>query len=330
MRFADIRGNEELCRALSGMVSSGRIPHAIMLHEDDGGGGVAIALAFLQMLFCSARSGEDSCAECPSCSKISKFIHPDIYFVCPVSGGETSEAFAQKWRELIVSKPSFTAQELGEALGLETKNSIISVKESRAILEKLSLSALEGGYRAVLMYLPEKMNQEAANSLLKAIEEPEPMTQFVLVTHAPEMVLPTIASRCQRLRVLPAGARSVSNDVFEGLLSSMMDSFRAGNLSSALDLAEDMASLPSRENAKAFCSYVSERLRQVFLLRQKMENLVPEVDEKLRRWAAECKPAFPRTALASLGRAIYLIDRNVNLKILFTDLICNLYKEYGK
>jgi len=316
MTFAEIQGNEELCRALSGMVSSGQIPHAIMLHEDDGGGGMCIALAFLQQLY-----GSD---------KVSKFIHPDIYFVCPVSGSEISESYSRFWRPLIAENPSFTSKELGEALGMEAKNAIISVKESRYILDKLSLSALEGGYRSVIIYLPEKMNQEAANSLLKAIEEPEPLTQFIFITHAPEMVLPTIASRCQRLRVLPVNRLTVSDENFEKLLSSLMAAFAAADLPSALDLADELAALPSRESAKSFCRYASERFRAVFLIRQKLSSLAGTDDASANGWAAACKPSFPRTALAVLSRAVMLLDRNVNVKILFTDLVCNLYTAYGK
>jgi len=316
MTFAEIQGNEELCRALSGMISSGQIPHAIMLHEDDGGGGMSIALAFLQQLYQS--------------DKVAKFIHPDIYFVCPVSGSDISEAYSKFWRPLIAENPSFTSKELGEALGMESKNAIISVRESRFILEKLSLSALEGGYRSVIIYLPEKMNKEAANSLLKAIEEPEPLTQFIFITHAPEMVLPTIASRCQRLRVLPQGRQTTRDDSFENLMVSLMDSFAAADLPSALDLADELAALPSRESAKAFCRYASERFRAVFLVRQNLTPLVGADDERARAWASVCKPSFPRTALAVLSRAVMLLDRNVNVKILFTDLVCNLYTAYGK
>ena len=70
MRFADIAGNADVCRALAGMVDSGRVPHALMLHEDDGGGAVSIALAFLQYLYCRQHTDGDSCDACPTCNKL--------------------------------------------------------------------------------------------------------------------------------------------------------------------------------------------------------------------------------------------------------------------
>ena len=152
------------------MVDSGKVPHAIMFHEDDGGGGVPIALAFLQYLFCKDKAGGDSCGACPSCNKISKLIHPDVHFIYPVNTGASTD-FAAQWRELVLSNPVFTENDLREALGIEGKNAMIKVDEAKTVLDILSLYALERGYRALVMYLPEKMNKEAANRLLKAVEE---------------------------------------------------------------------------------------------------------------------------------------------------------------
>ena len=206
MTFAQIQGNDDVKQALTGMVDEGRIPHAILFHEDDGGGAFPIALAFLQYLFCRERSGGDSCGRCPSCGKIGRLIHPDVHFVFPTAAGALSEQFLEPLRRLVAERPAFREAELTDALGLAGKVPMIAVAESRRLLEKLSLSALEGGWRAVVIYLPERMNAEAANRLLKIIEEPPAQTQFLLIAHQMERVLPTIASRCQRIRVRAAGA----------------------------------------------------------------------------------------------------------------------------
>ena len=321
MRYADINGNADVRAALAGMVSSGKTPHAIMFHEDDGGGAFPIVMAFLQHLYCRARSGKDSCGECPECGKVSKLIHPDIHFVFPVAAGTLSESYYPQLRDLVKANPSFSEAELGEALGIEGKNSIISVAQSRDLLSKLSLSSLEGGYRSVVIYLPEKMNQEAANRLLKLIEEPPLQTQFLLITHAPEKVLVTIASRCQRIRVVPS-----SQDASAALkeypeFDELMDLLIARNLFGALELAESLAALPSRENAKAFCAWAGHRLRDIFLAQQGLAA----ADPKVGKWAAGLKKTFPRAALDAFSRAGMLIDRNVNLKILFSDLVNRLY-----
>jgi len=293
-----------------------------MLHEDDGGGAFPLVLAFLQHLYCRSRSEQDSCGVCPECSKISKLIHPDVHFVFPVAAGTLSEAYYSQLRELVKMNPSFSEAELSEALGIEGKSSIISVAQSRDLLSKLSLSAFEGGYRSVVIYLPEKMNQEAANRLLKLIEEPPLQTQFLLITHAPEKVLVTIASRCQRIRVVPPSQDGAAALKEYPEFDQLMDLLLARDLFGALDLAELLAALPSRENAKAFCAWAGVRLRDIFLAQQ---GIAAPVDPKVGKWAAGLKKTFPRAALEAFSRARMLIDRNVNLKILFTDLVNRLY-----
>lgn len=327
MKFSQTRGNDELRRALAGMVDSGRIPHAIMLHEDDGGGAFELASAFLQYLFCKNRAASDSCGECPSCNKVSKMISPDIHYVFPVNGGATSDTYLKEFREMALAKPRFTEQDLNDALGMEGKNSIIAVVQASEIIRTLSLSALEGGYRAVVVYLPEKMNQVTANSLLKMVEEPPELTVFIFITHAPEKVLVTISSRCQNLRVKPDScADEAWNDEYFSLLEDMMGALASKDLPSLLATADRISSLPSRESAKAFCKFAAAQLRKVFLLQQGLESLAGGAHPSIRSWAGSFRKSFVRSALECLSRAVMLIDRNVNMKILFCDLSCRLYK----
>ncbi|MBQ9659677.1 MAG: hypothetical protein IJV37_00225 [Bacteroidales bacterium] len=324
MTFAQVQGNPEVKRALTGMVDAGRVPHAILFHEDDGGGAFPLAIAFLQYLFCQHRSGSDSCGQCPSCGKISKLIHPDVHLIFPTAASALSEQFLEPLRRLYAAQPCFREADLLEALGLEGKIPMIAVAESRRLLEKLSLSALEGGYRAVVIYLPERLNAEAANRLLKMIEEPPARTQFLLITHQPERVLTTISSRCQRIRVQPAGAVAEPEFADAQLLDELMAALLDRDLPGALEVSERIASLPSRENAKAFCIFASERLRQMFLCQQGVD-LGGDIPPQVRQWAAKCRKTFPRQALEALDRAQTLIGRNVNLKILFADMTDRLF-----
>ena len=320
MTFSSIHGNESLKAALAGMVDSGRIPHAIMLHEEDGGGAVSIAIAFLQYLYCTNRSSGDACAACPSCNRISKLIHPDVHFIFPVLTGDSSRATYDAWRKLVLENPRFTENNLRDALGIEGKSSLIAVAEAKALLDTLSLSALEGGYRSVVVYLPEKMNQEAANRLLKMIEEPPSQTEFLLVTHSPEKVLQTIRSRCQLLRVDPVELPVLQDE--SGLFAPLMDALCAKDLLSALQIGENLAALPSRMAAKDFCKYAAARCRDIFLVQQGLQALAGGVD--VSSWASRCRKSFPRRALAAFDRFAQMIDRNVNVKILFTELVDTL------
>ena len=306
---------QELLHTLCALVDAGTVPHAILLHEDDGGGAVPLALAFLEHLFGEAPGG-----------KISKLIHPDVHFVFPTVS--SSKACLPAWRSLVLEHPDFRQEELTAALGIEGKTALIAVAEAKELLSTLSLSALEGGYRAVLMYLPEKMNTEAANRLLKMVEEPPSMTQFVLVTHAPEKVLTTIVSRCQRYRVPPRGASSgvSANPEFAAILKAMLSAAASKDLMALLVAGDRAAALPSRENVTEFCKYASAMLRQLFLLQQGLTALQGPQAAELSSYASALPKAFPRKALAAFDRAMLLTGRNVHLKLVFTELAGSLYK----
>lgn len=336
MRFADLKGNDALKRVLPEMVDSGRVPHAIMFSEDDGGGAFALSIAFLQYLYCQNRRDGDSCGECPSCNRISKFIHLDVHPVFPASASRPSFNFLPEFRALATSDPYFREADLNAALKVDGKNTSITVADSRHLLEALSMTALEGGYRSVLIYLPEKMNAEAANKLLKLIEEPPARTQFLLITHNPEKVLPTIASRCQHIRVHSDGRRSQTADSGDAVLFfELMDALVSKNLLSCLETGEKIAALPSRESVKAFCRYAAENIRHIFLRQQGLGRLLSEaeadggcdtdVQARLDRYAASLAGTFPRKALAVLDKMLSLVDRNVNLKLAATDMVDRLY-----
>ena len=321
-----IYGNTEVVNALDQMVASGRIPHALLLHEDDGGGAFPIVLHFLEALYGGS-------------PRVAKLIHPDIHFVFPVAGDSkpVSLQFIAPFRTLLLENPYFYENELYESIGIEGKQSNISVNEARSILERLSLSAVEGGWRTVVLYLPEKMNPQAANALLKMVEEPPQQTLFLLITHAPEKVLVTIASRCLHMRVQPLSpeaerevhTREAAGDaVLRDLFHDLLDALVARDLLKALETGEALADLKVRERQKAFCRLASADLRKLFLLQQKLPQLAavaPDEEPWFTAMAARLKPTFPRQALASLDRALLLLERNVNQKLLFTDFVNQLY-----
>ena len=320
--------NAPLAAALRQMAESGRIPHAMLFHENDGGAAFPLILDFLDAVY-----GHNP--------RVKKLIHPDIHFIFPVAGPAkdkpVSEQFIRAWRELLQANPCFYENELYTALGIEGKQGLISVNEARSILEKLSLSAVEGGYRTVVMYLPEKMNPQAANALLKMIEEPPAKTLFLLVTLQPEKVMTTIFSRCLFLRVRPFSREedravhadeSAETTEMADLFHDLLDAVVRKDLLGALETADAVADLGSREKQKRFCRVASEGLRNIFLLQQGLPELADLLgDEKpfYEEMAAKLRKNFSRQALAALDRALLLLERNVNQKILFTDLVNRLY-----
>ncbi len=323
------------------MVDSGKIPHAILFHEEDGGGAFPLCMAFLQYLYCKTRrsslsaeadtglfetagqSNGDSCGVCPECNRISKLIHADLHFVFPASAARPSSQLIQEFCALALTRPDFREAELNAALKLDGKNTMITVADSKQLLSELSLTALQGGYRSVIIYLPEKMNAEAANKLLKIIEEPPGQTLFLLIAHKPEKMLQTVASRCLRLRVRPSSAETDNSEPEESeLFFELLDSLVSRDLLSCIESGEKIAAIDSREGVKAFLKYAADNIRLIFLAQHGLGSRVPE---RLSRYASDLPETFPEKAVGVLDRAVTLTDRNVNLKLLLTDMADRLY-----
>ena len=348
MRFADVIGNAEVARTLANMADSGRVAHAMLMYENEGCGALALALAYVQYLNCSNPSGGDSCGECPSCRQMSKLIHPDVHFVFPVNKGPktsddkpTSESYIKYWRELAVADPYFTESDLQKAIGIESKNGLIAVAEAKSNINKLSLTAVGDGYKAVIFYLPEKMNQETANRLLKMVEEPPVQTLFIFITHAPEKVLQTIFSRCQSVRVMPLTKEEAARvnalkpqsedsdaDVFQELFYDLMNSIVSRDLMAALECGEAIAALDSREKQKAFCAYAGDCMRKIFMIQQNMPQIAGVEDAEQEFYASlaqKCGKEFCSKSMTNIEKVVAMIDRNVNSKILFCDLINRMF-----
>lgn len=348
MRFADVIGNADVAKALVSMADTGRVAHAMLMYENEGCGALALALAYVQYLNCRNPHDGDSCGECPSCRQMSKLIHPDVHFVFPVNKGPktsddkpTSESYVRYWRELALADPYFTESDLQKAIGIESKNGLIAVAEARSIISKLSLTAVADGYKSVIFYLPEKMNQETANRLLKMVEEPPEKTLFIFITHAPEKVLQTIFSRCQSIRVMPldkdeaARVRAMKPsedreeyDRFMEIFSDLMNAVTAHDLMSALECGEMMAALESREMQKAFCNFAGGCIRKIFMIQQKLPQLADiavEEQEFYQDMAAKCGKGFCTRSISNIEKVVAMIDRNVSSKILFCDLVNSMF-----
>ena len=348
MRFADVIGNKDVARALASMADSGRVAHAMLMYENEGCGALALALAYVQYLNCSSPVDGDSCGECPSCRQMSKLIHPDVHYVFPVNKGPkttddkpTSESYIRYWRELALANPYFTEADLQKAIGIESKNGLIAVAEAKAIISRLSLTAVADGYKAVIFYLPEKMNQETANRLLKMVEEPPEKTVFIFITHSPEKVLQTIFSRCQSIRVMPLTKEEAEKvkslnpfddreeyDRFMDLFADLMRAVASGDLQAALECGENAASLESREKQKAFCIFAGQCIRKIFMIQQNMPQIA-YVDEEERDFYSDmsvrCGKGFCARTITNIEKVVAMIDRNVSSKILFCDLVNRMY-----
>ena len=204
MLFREIIGQEATKNQLRQTVRDGRIPHAQLFTGISGIGKLQLALAYAQYLNCPHRTEEDSCGTCPTCLQFEKLQHPDLHFVFPIvktDDGDRCDDFVDSWRNIILDRHYFDLDDWHQALGVETKQSMIYEKESGEILRKLSLKAFGDGYKVMIIWQPEKMNAATSNKLLKILEEPADRTVFLLVSEHPDQLLSTILSRVQTIRV---------------------------------------------------------------------------------------------------------------------------------
>lgn len=210
MQFKNIIGQEELKRHLIRSVDQGRVSHAQLFTGAAGQGSLALAVAYFQYLCCRHRHDGDSCGECPDCRQIAALAHPDLHLVFPVNkqgkkSGEKmlSDEFLPLFRTIFEERKGYFApREWYERLDLgKTLKGMISAGEADEMIRKLSFKSFEADYKAVLIWLPETMNEEAANKILKILEEPWEKTLFLLVSEQPTRLLPTILSRTQEVAV---------------------------------------------------------------------------------------------------------------------------------
>ena len=240
MTFSEVIGQEEAKERLMQMVREDRLPHAMMLCGPVGSGKLALAIAFGCELLrghggTEARGRENtSTAESflvppyprtPALPNIEpmlqKLEHPDLHFTYPTiklpsmksDYKPVSDDFAKEWHELVMESPYFTMEEWMEAMGGENQQAIITAGESDDLVRKLSLKSSQGGYKVSIIWLPERMNIECANKLLKLIEEPPQQTVFIMVSEEPEKLLETIRSRVQRIDI-----RKTDNDAIRQAL----------------------------------------------------------------------------------------------------------------
>ena len=210
------------------MVQENRVPHALMFCGPQGCGKLAMALAFASYLLGERESAPEELTEEQKRTQamLRKWEHPDLHFTFPTiktsdMGGDhnpVSLDFIKEWKEMLLSQGPYVLisdwmQRMGKSDVDFNKQAIITVEETDNISRELSMMSSQGGYKISLIWLPERMNIQAANKILKLLEEPPRQTLFLLVSENPELLLETIRSRTQRLDF-----KKIDNDSLEQAL----------------------------------------------------------------------------------------------------------------
>lgn len=206
MLFSQILGHDAIKERLIRTVTEHRIPHAQLFRGPEGVGKLALAIAYAQYICCEKRTNTDSCGVCPSCVKYAKLAHPDLHLVFPVikPTGKSSvvcDDFVADFRAMVIEHPYFGVNEWFAKISDDAKQGMIYANESQEIIRKLSLKTYESEYKVMIIWLPEKMNINCANKLLKILEEPPEKTVFLMVSNHPDEIITTILSRAQHINI---------------------------------------------------------------------------------------------------------------------------------
>src|SRR6201986_960175 len=369
MQFKDIIGQQEVSKHLAEMVHNNRLSHALLFLGHEGSGALPMALAFAQYIVCEKVNGkeaQDACGVCASCVKASQLIHPDIHFsypVIPKKAGDkpVSTDYGSEWREFIVQYPYGNIYDWLQFIGAENKQGNITAYECNDITRTLSLKSFENGYKILIMWMPEYLGNEG-NKLLKLIEEPPPNTLFVLVTENESLILPTILSRVQIIRlprpqvseiqealvsragVQPEQARQLDavseqnyrealrqlqhgQDDWQSLLREWLNAVLRSGPVAQVKWVEEIAKT-GREKQKQFLQYFGDLLEQAVRLRMSGDALADLPDSE-RDFALRLNKiadlSAQRSIVEEVNKSIYYIERNAHAKMLFHALTIRLY-----
>lgn len=395
MPFKNVIGQKNIKHHLVEMVQQNRLSHALLFLGNEGSGALSLAIAFAQYVVCEKTFPEtkkepslfgeeisasdndqqptanahrsDACGVCNACIKAQKLIHPDIHFSYPVipkkSGDKpVSTDYISEWREFILQYPYGNVYDWLQFIGAENKQGNITAQECSDIIHILSLKSFESKYKILIMWMPEYLGNEG-NKLLKLIEEPPPNTLFILVAENESLILPTIISRTQLVKI-PA---LETNDVEEALTTRakvseiqarQIASISEGNYREALQLLQhaeqdwqellrdwlnailktgpvaqvkwiEETSKLGREKQKQFLRYFNHLLEQA--IRTKVIgdatdlHIPPKENDFLVRLNKLADISQQQAIIEELDKATYYIERNANAKMLFHALTIKLY-----
>ncbi|TWV13056.1 DNA polymerase III subunit [Bacteroidaceae bacterium HV4-6-C5C] len=361
MFFKDVIGQEATKQKLIHEVQKGRIAHAQLFCGPSGVGKLPMALAYARYLCCSNRTETDSCGVCPSCVKWNKLVHPDVHFIYPIvkkGKKEVCDDFITEWRHTVLNNPYFTINQWLDDIDSENGQATIYAKESDEILRKLSLKSSEGGYKITLIWLPEKMHVVCSNKLLKLLEEPPQNTIFLLISEAPDMLLPTIISRTQRFNfqkieegdivnalqnkygVRPEDSKTLAhiangsfikaletihlneeNELFFDLFVNLMRLSYQRKVREMKQWSEQVAGM-GREKQKSFLEYCQKMIRENFIYNlhcNKMNYMTIPEQNFASRFAPFVNERNVIDIMNELSEAQQHVEQNVNPKMIFFD-----------
>ncbi len=240
MTLAAVQGQTHAIAALEAGLAKHQVHHAWLFHGPDGVGKELAAMGLAQALVCTEQPWV-GCGTCAACTRAANRNHPDVTWVMPE---------AEQVERGISGRSDFSA----------TPSRDIRIEQIRKLQERLAFRALEAPHKVALLVTAHAMNQPAQNALLKTLEEPPRDTVIILISSAPDKLLPTIRSRCAKAAFGPLSvdfiaqkvkAAAKKKDAVDDALARQIAEMASGSLARALAL-DPAALLRRKEIIEAF------------------------------------------------------------------------------
>lgn len=334
-----------------------------MLSGPPGSGKMLLARAYAKLLHCESPSGGEPCGMCASCRLHAENSHPDLHFVYPIVKNKTQKRLVSAdvsdlWDRMLREYPEMPEEKWLEILEAGNSRIAIHVDEADDIVRADSFPPYTSLYKIFIIWLPERMRAEAANKLLKVIEEPSEGTVFIMVSNNELQVLPTIFSRVRRIhagrlstheteeyltlrygftpeqamryaplcegsliRAGELGGHSGENEEFLAFYQEIMRSAYAKKVG-LLRKAGDRAASFGREKISRFLDYMARMIRENFIYNMRippLNALTPEEEAFSTRFSPFINHANVEDFLAETDRARRDVERNANAKVVMFD-----------
>ena len=252
---------------LKSIINSGRIPNSLMFQGPNGSGRLRSAIEFANnVLNIDAQN---------TANILENMSHPDLHIIFPIPSSEkkkenSCDLYINEWRDFILeNRFSVTTKDWVDKL--ETKKQPqISIQIVSELSKKLSLSSFAAGYKVVLFWMADRLNEEASNKLLKLVEEPGNKTVFLFIIDKNKSLLKTLESRCQKISFKKSSTNEfINNDHHEKIFSELTRSaFLARTNKESLGKLTEWSQNTSkleREEIKSFLMYSNSIFRQAFM-----------------------------------------------------------------
>lgn len=220
MAWDSIIGQERVKQLLKKSLEQGTVAHAYLFYGPKGVGKEALALEFSKTLICEKNTVE-ACGDCRSCKQFETLQHPDVQLIFPLptgsnekSGDNPYERLSEEQLSLIREQILLKARDYYHRIEIPKAN-FIKINSIRELKKQASLAHIQSRYKIFILINAEMMNAEAANSLLKTLEEPLPNTILLLTTSDRDSLLPTIVSRCQQIQCDPLTEEAIVQALVE-------------------------------------------------------------------------------------------------------------------